>query len=162
MVSAFIDSKRVLDGIKAVSGISDAHLVVAGDGPLRQEARDLAARILPGRYTQVSFPATEMPALYRSADAFMHLSLAESFGNVFLEAWASGIPVVAHDSERLRWIVGDTQFLCDTQSVDSLRDALATALETKKPRSTEGVERFAWPAIAAQYRTAIASAVASR
>ena len=35
MVSALIESKRVEVGIEAVSKVPDAHLVVAGDGPLR-------------------------------------------------------------------------------------------------------------------------------
>ena len=36
MVSALIPTKRVEIGIEAVSQVADAHLVVAGDGPLRQ------------------------------------------------------------------------------------------------------------------------------
>lgn len=162
MVSAFIDSKRVLDGIRAVAQLEQAHLVIAGDGPLRDEATELANRVLPGRYTRLSVPAEQMPELYRSADAFLHLSLLESFGNVFLEAWASGLPIVAHDSERLRWILGHSPFLCDTQDQAVLTERLRAALATKQAEMRKGIERFAWSAIAAQYRDAIAEAVAAK
>ena len=72
----------------------DAHLVVAGDGHLRQEGDALAQQLMPGRYSRISLTAPEMPDLYRSADVFLHMSLLESFGNVFLEAMASGLPIV--------------------------------------------------------------------
>lgn len=165
MVSAHIATKRVLDGIRAVAQLEDAHLVVAGDGPLRDEAAALAAEILPGRYQRVSLPATEMPALYRSADIFLHLSLLESFGNVFLEAWASGLPVVGHDSERLRWILGENStYLCNTEQsealVETIRRALAQGRRTEGVAS--GIERFGWPTIAAQYREFISALLARR
>jgi glycosyltransferase involved in cell wall biosynthesis len=162
MVSAFIDSKRVLDGIRAVSKLDGAFLAVAGDGPLRQCARELAADLLPGRYKQLSLSAAEMPDLYRSADAFLHLSLLESFGNVFLEAWACGLPIVAHESDRLRWILGPGQFLCDTQNKQQLEQRLRAALSAVADSSPAQVEQFGWPSVAAQYRHFIAGVVAAR
>lgn len=151
MVSALIESKRVLDGIRAVAMLPDAHLVVAGDGPLRDEAQALAARLLDGRFTRLTLTAGDMPALYRSADAFLHMSLFESFGNVFVEAMASGLPIVGHDTPRLRWIVGDGPFLCDTESPGALHGALAAALERRRGPADAAVGRFAWPVIAEQY-----------
>ena len=97
MVSALISSKRVDAGIEAVSRIPDAHLVVAGDGPLRQAINAKAARLLPGRFTQLSVAPERMPQLYRSADIFLHLCKEEAFGNVFVEAMACGLPVVGHE-----------------------------------------------------------------
>ena len=165
MVSAYIPTKRVVDGIRAVSRLDDAYLVVAGDGPLRDDAEALAADLLPGRYRRISLPATEMPSLYRSADAFLHLSLLESFGNVFLEAWASGLPIIGHDSERLRWILGKSvDYLCDTEDAARLETAIAAALATGRQRqgAAAGIERFAWPTIAGQYRDFIADLIAKR
>lgn len=156
MVSALIPSKRVADGIAAVADLPDAQLLLAGDGPLRAEIDALGAARLPGRYRRVTVPAAEMPSLYGAADAFLHLSADESFGNVFVEARASGLPVVAHDMPRTRWILGDGQFLCDTTrpavAVDALRAALARG--TGDPAADIG--RFAWPLVAAQYRSFIA------
>ncbi len=155
MVSAFIESKRVLDGIRAVSTMDDAYLVVAGDGPLRNEAQELADKLMPNRFQRISLTAQEMPALYQSADAFLHLSLLESFGNVFLEAWATGLPIIAHDTERLRWILGDYGNLCDTEDMPVLANTLTEALRSDRINKISGIERFAWSTIAKEYRNFI-------
>ena len=157
MVSAFIESKRVLAGIKAVSQMPDVFLIVAGDGPLRDEAQALADTLMPGRFLRVSLAAKDMPTLYQSADVFLHLSLLESFGNVFLEAWASGLPIVAHDSDRLRWILGDYGNLCDTQNEQQLVHDLKAAVASTPPKTQSGIERFAWSNIAQEYRSFIKS-----
>lgn len=156
MVSALIESKRVCDGIRAVAR-SDAHLVVAGDGPLRGEVEELAAALMPGRFTRLTLGADQMPLLYRAADVFLHMSLLESFGNVFVEAMASGLPVVGHDTARLRWIVGDNEPLCDTTDTAALDAALIGALARGRGAADARVERFGWPGIAAEYRRFIAS-----
>ena len=152
MVSALIDSKRVLEGIKAVAALPELHLVVAGDGPLRSDVNELAERLLPGRFNRVSLPAARMPSLYASCDAFLHMSLFESFGNVFVEAMASGLPIVAHDTPRLRWIVGDCQMLCDTRDIPCTTVSLERAIGAGRHAPSDRIESFAWPAIASAYR----------
>jgi glycosyltransferase involved in cell wall biosynthesis len=154
MVSALIDSKRVLDGIRAVAKLDDAILVVAGDGPLRDQAESLAKELLRDRYFRLNLSSSEMPNLYRVSDAFLHLSLLESFGNVFLEAWATGLPIVGHDSDRLRWILGDNaNYLCDTEHEIALVETLKSALSNKSSQTSRhpGVERFSWDNIAKEY-----------
>lgn len=162
MVSAFMDTKRVLDGIRAVSKIPGAMLVVAGDGPLRDEGDALAARLLPNRYRRMSLSADQMPDLYRTADAFLHLSKVESFGNVYLEAAATGLPVVAHDYDLTRWILGDAPFLCDTDDQDQLVARLVSALEAGPQVPGEQLQRFTWTSIGAQYRDFIGRTIAGR
>jgi glycosyltransferase involved in cell wall biosynthesis len=154
MVSALIASKNVADGIRAVAQVPDATLVVAGDGPLRAEMQQFAAELLPGRYRQLTVPAADMPALYRSADAFMHLSTDESFGNVFVEAMASGLVVIAFDTARTRWIVGDQGCFPQSQSPDDLAAAIRVALDrdgASAAASRHRSEAFGWRAIAERY-----------
>lgn len=154
MVSALIPSKNVAEGIAAVAQLPGATLVVAGDGPLRDDLAKLAGDLLPGRYRQMTVPAGDMPALYRSADVFMHLSTDESFGNVFVEAMASGLPVVAHDTPRTRWIIGDSGFFPGSRTREALRDAISAALSRPAAAAKENRERaqaFSWPSIARQY-----------
>jgi glycosyltransferase involved in cell wall biosynthesis len=152
MVSALIESKRVLDGMRAVALLDGVHLAVAGDGPLRGEVEALAAEILPGRFTRLTLPSDRMPALYRSVDAFLHMSLQESFGNVFVEAMAAGLPIVGHDSYRLRWIVGERETLCDTRDAEALTGAIGRALAIGQGDPDPRAETFAWSRIAARYR----------
>jgi len=164
MVSALISSKRVEYGIEAVSRIRDAHLVVAGDGPLREEIDASGARLLPGRFTRLSVSPERMPSLYRSADVFLHLSHEEAFGNVFLEAMACGLPVVAHESPRLRWIVGDDEFLTDTENpaaiirqIELARDASPAQGQKRSMKAAA----FSWARIAGMYRNFLQEVVAS-
>jgi glycosyltransferase involved in cell wall biosynthesis len=155
MVSALIPSKRVEMGIAAVSQIPDAHLVVAGDGPLRDRIASLASEALPGRFTRLSLSADRMPTLYQSADVFLHCSLEEAFGNVFGEALASGLPVVAHDMPRVRWIVGDQEFLVDTNDPAAIATSLERARRSEQDARLQRVaraRRFSWDTIAGEYR----------
>jgi glycosyltransferase involved in cell wall biosynthesis len=154
MVSALIKSKNVSEGIAAVARVPNATLVVAGDGLLRERIRSEADELLPGRFHQVTVPAADMPALYRSADAFMHLSVDESFGNVFVEAMASGLPVIAYDTPRTRWIVGDDAFFPRERSAEALAKSIEEALAAGHSRAAETRQRaqtFGWPAIGARY-----------
>jgi glycosyltransferase involved in cell wall biosynthesis len=155
MVSALIPSKRVEVGIEAVSRIPDAHLVVAGDGPLREGIASLASAAMPGRFTRVSLSAEKMPILYQSADVFLHCSLDEAFGNVFGESLACGLPIVAHDTPRVRWIVGDEEFLVDTNDPAAIAAGLERARRSEHDTSLQRVaraRRLSWDTIAGEYR----------
>ena len=155
MVSALAPTKRVEIGIKAVSQVSDAHLVVAGDGPLRQAVDDLAARLIPGRFTRLSLSPEQMPSLYRSADVFMHLALEEAFGNVFVEAMACGLPIVAHDSPRSRWIVGEDEFLVDTTNPTMVAGSIERGRHSTEDQRAARVGRaagFSWSRIGKMYQ----------
>jgi glycosyltransferase involved in cell wall biosynthesis len=163
MVSALSPSKRVEIGIEAVSLVPDAHLVVAGDGPLRQTLDEIAARLLPGRFTRLSLNSEQMPALYQSADVFLHLSKEESFGNVFVEAMACGLPIVAHDSPRLRWIVGDREYLLDTTDPATIARGLELARQapaSNREVRVENAGRFSWSRIGRLYREFLMEVVA--
>jgi len=155
MVSALIPSKRVKVGIEAISQISNAHLVVAGDGPLRQEIELAAAKLMPARFTLLSMPAERMPLLYQSADIFLHLSKEEAFGNVFLEAMACGLPIVAHDSSRLRWIVGDGEYLVDTNDQADVIAAISAAASSPFEKRQQRIARaslYSWAKVGNMYR----------
>jgi glycosyltransferase involved in cell wall biosynthesis len=154
MVSALIPTKRVELGIEAVSRIPDAHLVVAGDGPLREAIEASAKSLLPGRFTLISLPSDQMPGLYQSANVFLHLSKDESFGNVFLEAMACGLPIVTYDSSRLRWIVGDDEFLINSDAPDALVAGITSARNAPSTRHLDRVSRartFSWASIGKKY-----------
>jgi glycosyltransferase involved in cell wall biosynthesis len=155
MVSALIPGKRVSDGIDVVSRVPDAHLVVAGDGPLRQIIDAKAAQCLPGRFTRITVTPERMPQLYRSSDIFMHLSKEEPFGNVFIEALACGLPVVGHFSPRSRWIVGDEGFLVDTNDFAEVARQIEIARVLNHNKRSDRIARaarFSWPIVSEMYR----------
>src|SRR5260221_8500344 len=70
----------------------DAKLVLVGDGPLAEGLKASRARcVLAGRREN-----GELAAHYASADIFLFPSTSETFGNVTLEAMASGLGIVAY------------------------------------------------------------------
>src|SRR5258708_3400768 len=66
-------------------------LVIVGQGPMRRTLE----RRLPEAHFTGHVEGVELARLYASADVFVFPSTAETFGNVVLEAFASGLPVVA-------------------------------------------------------------------
>lgn len=162
MVSALIESKRVADGIAAVARLPGVHLAVAGDGPQRAELRQMTGQLMPGRFHNFTTTADRMPALYRSADAFLHLSRDESFGNVYVEAMATGLPSVAWDLPRTRWIMGDTGILVPDLDQNALVEGLSAALGHAPASSgqLERAKRFSWQTIAGEYERFLKEVVA--
>lgn len=83
---------------RAMAQVPDAYLWLAGDGPLKAELEALAQQV--GIKPRVRFLGwrDDIPALFAAADLFVCPSRHEPLGNVVLEAWAQGKPVVAADS----------------------------------------------------------------
>ena len=84
--------RHLLAGFARLEG-KDALLVVSGRGSIGPYRR-LAGRL--GVLDRVRFVGMEVPVpqLYRAADVFVFATLYEPFGNVCLEALASGLPCV--------------------------------------------------------------------
>ena len=169
MVSALIDSKRVDAGIRAVARIPNAELTILGDGPLRESLQHLADDVMPGRARLLgSQPYAAMAAAYTQADVFLHASQEEPFGIVYLEAAASGCPVVAHHGRTQRWILGEAAVLADTGDVDALADAVRSALRpgTAAALSRAGRERvqaeFDWAHLVDPYAAFLHERLAAR
>lgn len=73
----------------------DVRLVLVGDGPYREEMeRELAG--LPAIFTG-TLHGESLAEAYASADLFVFPSTTDTFGNVVLEAQASGLPVIVSD-----------------------------------------------------------------
>ena len=154
MVSALEPGKRVVEAMRAFAGVPDAVLLVAGDGPLRDEVDKLAAELLPGRFMRRTFQHEQMPDLYRTADLFLHTKIRESFGNVYVEALSCGTPIVAHDDEVARWILGEHAVLVDTGSQAALTSAIQHALDVPAngAKAAEWAHaRYSWDVVAGKY-----------
>lgn len=83
---------RAFDAVRAQQ--PDAIMLVVGDGP--QRAR-LKARF-PAAIFAGALRGEALASVYASADVFLFPSLSETFGNVTLEAMASGLAIVAYDA----------------------------------------------------------------
>jgi glycosyltransferase involved in cell wall biosynthesis len=75
---------------------ADVELILVGDGPYLNELKELLAGT-PSIFTGYR-EGEELAAIYASCDLFAFPSATDTFGNVVLEAQASGLPVIVTDS----------------------------------------------------------------
>jgi glycosyltransferase involved in cell wall biosynthesis len=75
--------------------IPDSHLVIVGEGPLRQELLDRAVKLGIADRVHLIGAEDDTAPLYRQFDLYVLPSKAEGTSMSLLEAMASGIPVVA-------------------------------------------------------------------
>jgi phosphatidyl-myo-inositol dimannoside synthase len=126
----------------------DAIYAIAGDGDGRPALEDLVSRL--GLQSHVRFLGRvsdeEVLALYRSAQIFIMPSLREGFGIVFVEAAATGLPVIGGNRDGSLDALADGNIgrALDPESQDEIVSALAKALDSPCRAGPEKVERFSF------------------
>lgn len=115
--------------------------MVVGDGPERAS--------LMARYPHVLFPGAkqgeELSRLFASADVFVFPSLTDTFGNVILEALASGVPVAAYP------VTGPVDIFSDGRGgalSSDLGQAVRAALAISGREAREKALEYSWASCA--------------
>ena len=148
---AMLRNDRKSDGVEMLlqaaalvrSGGVDFELVIAGDGERRSGLEVLANALLPGRVRFLGLvPRAELPVVYASADIFAFPGIDESFGLVYVEAQACGLPVVAFDNGGIPHAVsrGKSAILTPLGDLRLYADALEELLNDKDLRSRMALE----------------------
>ena len=103
------------------------------------------------------------PVIFNALDIFVLASRGESFGVVFLEAWACRKPVIGAGTGAIASLIseGKDGYLFETENPESLAEKLQALVEHKELRiefGQNGYEKvnqnFTWPVIVAKYREA--------
>lgn len=145
---------RALPRIRAVSG-QDVALLIVGGGPYR---KDLAALVTEqGVEAHVvitgGVPWSELPGHYAAGDVFAMPSRTrqrgwdvEGLGIVYLEASATGLPVVSGDSGGAPDAVreGETGFVVGGRDQDALVERICRLLTDPELAARMGVAGRAW------------------
>lgn len=152
-VAASIPSKQIPLTINAMTQ-TNASLLLVGTGYLDREIDSLGKSKLGKRFLHLQVPHQQMPELYRSADIFTLCSdQTEAFGIVYLEAMASGLPVVAPDDESRREIAGNAGiFVENPENSNEYARALIKALKTtQRINALNRAEKFSWGRVTEKY-----------
>ena len=139
-------------------------LVMVGDGPMRQELESQNADFhFAGVRTGI-----DLAQHYASADVFLFPSLSETFGNVTLEALASGLCVLAYRCAAAEEVIrhGDNGLVV-TPGDEAAFIAQATALVRDealrsriRERASPSVAAHDWTRVHASFASALRGAVA--
>ena len=119
--------------------------VVVGDGPARAELQ----RAYPETVWQGWRHGDELAAHFASADCFVFPSRTETFGNVILEALASGLPVASFPAP------GPTDLIEDGVTGTVGEDLLAGCLRARRctrEAARAAALRYTWAASHARFR----------
>jgi glycosyltransferase involved in cell wall biosynthesis len=139
-----------------------ARLVFVGDGPARRELRARLPRaVFAGTRT-----GADLAAHYASADIFLFPSLTETYGNVTLEAMASGLAVLAYDYAAAAAAIGQGVSGMLAPCADAAAFAAHAVVLASDPararRLGEGARREAlargWDRVAAELEAVLAAA----
>jgi glycosyltransferase involved in cell wall biosynthesis len=118
------DAKAHDVSLKALTQIPEAYLWIAGAGPLEDKLKAMAGAL--GVADRVRFLGwrQDASALYRAADVCLFPSRFEPLGNVVIQAWANGLPVVAANSQGPGALIRDGQdgFLVPVDDADAVAE----------------------------------------
>ncbi|MEX0965723.1 MAG: glycosyltransferase family 1 protein [Bacteroidia bacterium] len=130
-VGSVIERKRLLTVVKALQilkGRQEIPLVVVGRGQKQylQKVRDFVLKYnLTGQvYFLHDVPASDLPALYQQAAAFVYPSVYEGFGIPVLEAIASQTPVITGNRSSLPEVGGPYSRYVDPDNPEELAHAI--------------------------------------
>ncbi len=174
---------RLDDGVKRVSAlirafsrvageVSEATLLIIGDGPDRHALDDLAAAEIGS--DQVRFlgwvgASDQKAMLYNVAEVVVLPSRREGFPTVVGEAMACGTPVVATDVGGVAELVspGETGWLIEPGDDHDLERALRDVLSSRRPAEgmrdrcrQRAVERVGSESVASAYRSCLTEVLA--
>jgi glycosyltransferase involved in cell wall biosynthesis len=127
---------------EALSRLKDRpwRLLVIGDGSAYEQAvRAMAA--IPDRVHYIGLQDAEtLPGIYAACDLYVWPAVNEAFGMAFIEAQASGLPVVAGNSGGVPGVVNapDCGVLVEPGNSQALAEAVAELLDKPDIRRTMG------------------------
>lgn len=105
MAGRLIPVKGMVIGLHALANLRKRsphfRLLIAGDGPEMNTLKETSRRLGVENFVSFLGVIKDMPAFYESLDLFLCPSLREPFGNVVIEANASGCPVLCTNVDGL-------------------------------------------------------------
>ncbi len=116
--------------LKALPGIPDAILWIAGEGPERENLEKLAQKLdIQDRVRFLGWQQN-INALIKTCDVYVCPSRHEPLGNVVIEAWAGNRPVVAASSQGPSQLIEDgvTGLLTPVDAHDELASRICQVL----------------------------------
>ncbi len=116
-------------------GQANCRALVVGAGPAESGFRGIDGAVLTGH-----LEGEDLARAVASADVMLTPSTTETFGQVVLEAMASGLPIISADAPSARALIdpGETGTLCEPRDVKAYADALEELVANPETRHSMG------------------------
>jgi len=116
--------------VRQMNQVRDTRLVVVGSGPLEAALREETESLGLGGFVHWQGWQADPAPYYRAADVFICPSRHEPLGNVILEAWSHGLPVLCTETNGGKELVkeGETGWLVPVEDPAALAGKLAWLL----------------------------------
>jgi glycosyltransferase involved in cell wall biosynthesis len=153
-VSSLMPNKRIDLVIKAVSLLKNVSLLIVGKGNDRHKLQNLGEKLLgQDRFRIISVSFDDMPKVYREADIFTMVSKeGEAFGNVYLEAIACGLPVVATNDKTRKEILLDYAVFIDADDSVKFAGLLdKVIIDSDSKKHMDWIKKYSWDQIIILY-----------
>ena len=154
--------KHVDTLIDEVARLEDDTVLMVAGSPEEPDLVEYGDAKLGGRFHHAHMARERMPTLYAAADVFAHAAFEEGFGLAPLEAMASGLPVVMHDSPHFRWLVGDERQLVDFREPGALARGLDRSPDDARGRNRQRAQELDWSNLAPHYLEMYERVIAGR
>ncbi len=126
------DHETLLKGFAGLQGsYPGARLIIVGDGPGLNDAKNLAAQLGIARSVDFMGFRDNVPAVLSGFDVFVYSTRTEGLGIAVLEAMAAGVPVVAAKVGGVLEIIEDgvSGLLCEAGNHEAMRDGILRILK---------------------------------
>ena len=134
------ESYKIIAETLATLPPHDWSLNIAGDGPARPEVEALMSAFGPAVTFLGQLDRTSMARAYRDASLFFWPGVNEAFGLVYLEAQASGLPVVAQNRPGVCDVLARAAPSAPHQGVAPLAAQITELLTDTRLRTQRGAE----------------------
>lgn len=163
-VSRLIERKGIEYILAAIAELSDSNvtLTIVGEGNYERQLKKICEDYsLQSIVKFHGYCSNEMlTSIYQDHDVFILTSIAESFGIVFLEAMASGLPIIGAKAGGIPDIVAEENgILVEPCSVNEIKEAILKMRDQPSLRREMGMEnrkkilnQYGWRKVAEMYQ----------
>ncbi|MHC4546984.1 MAG: glycosyltransferase family 4 protein [Planctomycetota bacterium] len=153
-VELLIDTVEMLhkDGHKV-------HFTIVGGGGMEQQLKKIVSERNLSDIIEITgrISSDKMPQVYRQNDIFISATMLEGMSNAFLEAMASGLPIITTRYEGVEELIADNGIIVERPNHKDIASAIKLLSQDRQTYisfSTASRKRatlFTWSSVAGQY-----------
>ena len=124
--------------IRAAKTVPELFVWIAGEGPERESLQRLADELGLGERVKFLGWRNDRAGLFKTADFCVYPSREEPFGNVVVEAWASGTPLLTTASTGPCWLArdGEDALMTPVDDVEALAAGMKQLIASPELRAS--------------------------